>query len=35
MSLDPAKLGRRCALFSRADLDKALNRFRVAAVGER
>jgi len=28
------RLGRRCALYSKSDLDKALKRFRVSAVGE-
>jgi hypothetical protein len=28
------RLGRRCILFKREDLDRALERFRVAAIGE-
>ena len=28
------RIGRRCILFKRDDLDKALARFRVAAIGE-
>lgn len=28
------KMGKKCVLFKKADLDSALNRFRVAAVGE-
>jgi len=28
------RLGRRCVLFKREDLDRALERFRVAAIGE-
>ena len=29
-----SKLGRRCVIFNRNDLDAAVKRFRVAAVGE-
>lgn len=28
------RVSRRCVLFKREDLDKALERFRVAAIGE-
>ncbi len=28
------RLGRRCILFKREDLDRALERFRVASIGE-
>ena len=27
------RLGRRCALYCKADLDKAMRKFRIAAVG--
>jgi len=28
------RISRRCVLFKREDLDRALERFRVAAIGE-
>ena len=29
------RVGKRCVLYSRADLDAAMQRFRTAAIGER